>query len=107
LGIIMTEISTGRKAFDGYNFDNELALKICHGLQPKFTPGIPECYLELAKRCMDLDPRKRPTIRAVNGLITYWVEEIGSFDDENKIKKQFLEADKTKPTIESPKHPNN
>ncbi|RIB00121.1 kinase-like domain-containing protein [Gigaspora rosea] len=43
LGIIMTEISTGRKAFDGYNFDNELALKICHGLQPKFTSCTPEC----------------------------------------------------------------
>src|SRR5260364_423898 len=38
LGIIMTEISTGRKAFDGYNFD-ELVIKICQGLRPEFTYG--------------------------------------------------------------------
>ena len=40
-------------------------------------------------------------------MVTFWIEEIGIFDDENKLKKQFLEADKTKPTIESPKNPNN
>ncbi|CAG8775024.1 15055_t:CDS:1, partial [Racocetra fulgida] len=31
-GIIMIEILTGRRPFDGYKFDAELAAMICHGL---------------------------------------------------------------------------
>ena len=31
-GIIMIEILTGRRPFDGYNFDAELAVMICHRL---------------------------------------------------------------------------
>ncbi|CAG8517818.1 22925_t:CDS:2 [Cetraspora pellucida] len=39
-GIIMIEISTGQRPFDGYNFDAELAIKICN--------SAPKCYVELA-----------------------------------------------------------
>ncbi|CAG8817522.1 6765_t:CDS:1, partial [Racocetra fulgida] len=31
-GIIMIEISTGQRPFDGYNFDAKLAIKICNGI---------------------------------------------------------------------------
>ncbi|CAG8805863.1 22984_t:CDS:1, partial [Gigaspora rosea] len=83
-----------------------LAIEICHGLRPKFTSGTPNCYIELAQRCMDFEPKRRPTIRSVNALFIYWMEEIEHSDDENKIKKAFLEADKIKLIIESPKHSN-
>ncbi|KAF0484681.1 hypothetical protein F8M41_022939 [Gigaspora margarita] len=55
---------------------------------------------------MDSNPKKRPTIRSINGLITYWIGEIESSDDEDEVKNQFLEADKIKPIIEPSKHSN-
>lgn len=58
---------------------------------------------------MESNPKKRPNIRYINALITTWIEEMENPDDENEIKKQFLEAsktNKTKPNIESSKSPN-
>ncbi|RIB10239.1 kinase-like domain-containing protein [Gigaspora rosea] len=59
-GVIMSEMSTGQRPFDGYQFDDELAVKICTGLRPGFAPGTPDCYIKLANQCMDSDPQKRP-----------------------------------------------
>ncbi|RIB01896.1 hypothetical protein C2G38_2229356 [Gigaspora rosea] len=33
-GVIMAEMSTGERPYDGYLFDKELAIKICRGLRP-------------------------------------------------------------------------
>ncbi|RIB06307.1 kinase-like domain-containing protein [Gigaspora rosea] len=56
-GVIMLEISTRQRSFDGYQFNIELALSICNGLRPKFALGTPEYYIELAKMCMDPNPK--------------------------------------------------
>ena len=56
-GIIMVEMTTGQRPFNGYKFDIDLVIKICNGLRPKFGPGIPDCYIELANQCMDSDPQ--------------------------------------------------
>ncbi|RIB07626.1 kinase-like domain-containing protein [Gigaspora rosea] len=60
-GIIMTEMSNGQRPFDGYKFDIKLAVQICKGLQPEFAPGTPKCYTELAEKCMNSGPQKRPS----------------------------------------------
>ncbi|RIB09864.1 kinase-like domain-containing protein [Gigaspora rosea] len=96
LGIIMTEISTGSRAFDGYDFE-DLAIKICTGLRPEFAPGTPYCYVELAKRCMDPDPQKRPTTVDITSKLYKWNRSIENSIDIDEIKIQFLEADKIKP----------
>ncbi|RIB13399.1 DDE superfamily endonuclease-domain-containing protein [Gigaspora rosea] len=59
-GIIMVEMTTGQRPFNNYKFDIDLVIKIYNGLQPKFGPGIPDCYIELANQCMDSDTKKRP-----------------------------------------------
>ncbi|CAG8494761.1 388_t:CDS:1, partial [Cetraspora pellucida] len=64
------------------------------GLRPEFAPGTPECYVELAKQCMDSDPKKRPTATYINALITTWIDELAHESNERIIKLQFLEADK-------------
>ncbi|CAG8589539.1 19903_t:CDS:2 [Racocetra fulgida] len=69
LGIIMTEIATGKRAFDGIPFDLKLSVKICRGERPEFNEGIPECYITLAKRCMDPDPKKRPIATIIDSKI--------------------------------------
>ncbi|KAF0338006.1 kinase-like protein [Gigaspora margarita] len=84
----MTEISTGKQAFDRLDFD----------------PGTPDCYVRLAKRCIDPNPKKRPTAKYVNHQVGLWNEEILSPDDDNEIKKQFLENDITLQVIDTDKN---
>ena len=67
-GIIMAEISTGQRPFDGQKFDIELAVKICKGLWPEFALGTPKCYIELVEKC-DSDPKERPNAYDICGLI--------------------------------------
>ncbi|KAF0332944.1 serine/threonine protein kinase, partial [Gigaspora margarita] len=49
----MTELATGKRAFDGEPFDIDLSMRICLGERPGFGEGTPKCYVKLAKRCMD------------------------------------------------------
>ena len=51
-GVIIAEMSTGKRPFDGYEFDTKLAIKIInHGLRPEFASETPKCYIELANQC--------------------------------------------------------
>ncbi|RIB26775.1 kinase-like domain-containing protein [Gigaspora rosea] len=68
-GLIMSEMSTGQRPFDGQEFDTKLAVKICKGLKPEIAPGTPDCYIELANRCMNLDPQKRPAARNIFDIL--------------------------------------
>ncbi|CAG8472592.1 4988_t:CDS:1, partial [Cetraspora pellucida] len=104
-GVIMTEISTGKRAFDGVPFNIKLSLKICkEDERPEFGDGTPDCYVKLAKRCMDSDPNERPTATIICSKIVHWLDEMKQKDD-NEIKKQFLKADKIIPKVESSIHP--
>ncbi|RIB25549.1 kinase-like domain-containing protein [Gigaspora rosea] len=123
-GVIMSEMSTGQRPFDGCQFNDELAVKICFGLRPEFASGTPDFYIELAKQCMDSDPQKRPTAwnaysklqiwnQIMSGVYNYnpYNDDVDYYNpndyDADEIKKKFLNADKIVkelPTI-SPKHP--
>ncbi|CAG8813424.1 7828_t:CDS:1, partial [Cetraspora pellucida] len=46
-------MSTGQRAFDGYQFDNCLAIKIIRGLRPEIASETLDCYIEFAKECMN------------------------------------------------------
>ncbi|RIB10551.1 kinase-like domain-containing protein [Gigaspora rosea] len=80
-GIIMVELSTGQRPFDGYQFNEELAVKICIGLRSEFAPGTPECYIELAKQCMDSDPQKRPPAYKIRNTLNNWYNIIKQSDN--------------------------
>ncbi|RIB05752.1 kinase-like domain-containing protein [Gigaspora rosea] len=122
-GVIMSEMSTGQRPFDGQEFDHKLAIKICKGLRPEFASGTPDCYIELANQCMNLDPQKRPTANDLWNILEKWIINIESSNSTNesllpkesslssdeqlsilKIKKQFLEADEVIKSLPIPKH---
>ncbi|RIB23640.1 kinase-like domain-containing protein [Gigaspora rosea] len=106
-GVIMSEISTGQRPFDGESFDLDLMVKICNGLQPVFASGTPECYIELAKQCMNLDPQKRPNVSNIWVKLVKWnVSMKGSDEKADEIKKQFLDANKIVKNLPiiTPKH---
>ncbi|RIB28158.1 hypothetical protein C2G38_2158709 [Gigaspora rosea] len=83
----MVEITTGQSSFNDYKFDFDLIVMICNGLRPKFNPGIPDSYVELANQYEWLN------------IIENKSENESENESENKsesrIKKQFLESDET------------
>lgn len=113
-GVIMAEMSTGIRPFDGYEFDFKLAVKIYEGEQPVFASGTPDCYIKLAQQCMNLDPYKRPTAKDICLELTQWQNILRDFatlgcdkDEALYIKKEFLKADEIikELQIPHPKHP--
>ncbi|RIB22545.1 kinase-like domain-containing protein, partial [Gigaspora rosea] len=104
---VAPEVLSGEQQFtqaaDIYGFG--LAAKICKGLRPEFAPGTPKCYIELAQKCMNSDPQKRPEALDVYSIIDGWLEEIVNLDDNNEIKKQFSEADKVFKALPISRHP--
>ncbi|RIB11711.1 kinase-like domain-containing protein [Gigaspora rosea] len=114
-GVIMAEMSTGQRPFDGRKFDVKLSVEICRGLRPEFAPETPNCYIELAEKCMNSDPQKRPSAFDIRGTIEDWLRRMDDnakikysflkIDDNDEIKKQFLEADKVIKSLPIPKHP--
>ncbi|RIB05428.1 kinase-like domain-containing protein [Gigaspora rosea] len=98
LGVIMAEITTGKRPYYGFKLDSEFAFDIVfNGLRPEFAEGTPDCYIELAKECMDSDPQNRPTAECVHLKINHWktILEAENLTDNEElyIKKQFIDAD--------------
>ncbi|RIB20867.1 kinase-like domain-containing protein [Gigaspora rosea] len=89
-GVIMSEISTGKRPFDGYDDSNDLATKICFGLRPGFADGTPDCYVKLAEQCLDSDSQKRPTAYSIYNEINYWLDKIKGSDYENEAIKHKI-----------------
>ncbi|CAG8559274.1 360_t:CDS:2, partial [Racocetra fulgida] len=57
-GIIMIEILTGQRPFDGYSFDAELAAMICHG---SMTGIIIRVYEDFVMLSLSIDKHKYDT----------------------------------------------
>ncbi|CAB5396514.1 unnamed protein product [Rhizophagus irregularis] len=77
-GMIMYFVATGRQPFDNRAHDYNLALDICKGIRPEISePEAPRYYIDLMKKCWDLDKNNRPDI----------------FEEMKKLKIQFKEAE--------------
>ncbi|RIB01899.1 hypothetical protein C2G38_2126511 [Gigaspora rosea] len=81
----MVEMTTGQRSFNNYKFDIDLAVMICNGLRPKFAPGTPDCYVELANQCMNSDPDKRPNVNEIITKLNGWLNII--------VNKKIIESD--------------
>ncbi|CAI2200171.1 410_t:CDS:1, partial [Funneliformis geosporum] len=53
--MIMWEFIYGIPPFDNEAHDFLLALHICKGKRPKIIKNIPQCYINLLKKCWDMD----------------------------------------------------
>src|SRR5437762_3372592 len=60
-GMIMWELTTGKKPFHDRPHNHILISDILNGERPQITDDTPEFYAELMKRCWDHDPESRPT----------------------------------------------
>ena len=58
-------IATGEPPFRGRQFDKDLLCEIMAGLRPSMPVSAPVEYKELAERCCDADPDKRPNVQTL------------------------------------------
>ncbi|CAG8803784.1 17904_t:CDS:1, partial [Racocetra fulgida] len=56
------------------------------------------------RRCMDPNPKNRPTAKSVSLQVGFWNEEMLSSNEDNEIKRQFLEWDNTSQIINTNKN---
>src|SRR5581483_8122404 len=72
LGIIIYEVFNGLPPYHDMAHDEFLAVKICHGLRPKFIIKVPQLLEDIAKQCVDADPLKRPTAEHLYEKFSQW-----------------------------------
>ncbi|RIA83534.1 kinase-like domain-containing protein, partial [Glomus cerebriforme] len=60
-GIIMYETISGLPPYHDVSHDENLALKICQGLRPRFNIKVPQLVVQLIKSCLDANPLNRPS----------------------------------------------
>ncbi|CAI2186007.1 19199_t:CDS:2, partial [Funneliformis geosporum] len=54
--MILWEFISGISPFDNEAHDFQLSLDICKGKRPEINKNIPQCYINLTKKCWDIDP---------------------------------------------------
>ncbi|CAB4439868.1 unnamed protein product [Rhizophagus irregularis] len=91
-GIIMYEVISGLRPYDNISHDENLAIKICKGLRPRFNIKVPQLIVQLIKRCLDSDPLKRPKTEEVDNILYTWLYE-QSDKQTVVLRTQIKEAD--------------
>ncbi|RGB23927.1 kinase-like domain-containing protein, partial [Rhizophagus diaphanus] len=96
-GMIMYFVATGRQPFGNHAHDYELALDICKGVRPEISePEAPKYYIDLMKKCWELDKINRPDIFEIYKLIKSFYElyvENFVIEGNEEIEIQFKEAE--------------
>ncbi|UZO00600.1 uncharacterized protein OCT59_011723 [Rhizophagus irregularis] len=95
-GMIMYFVITGKQPFEDRAHDHILATDILKGIRPEINELLaPKCYIDLMKRCWDLNQYNRPNTTEIFELISLffrsYFHKSGSRDYE--IEKQFNEAE--------------
>jgi serine/threonine protein kinase len=62
-GIVMNEYLSEEIPFNDIPHDYILAVKICKGLRPKISEGIPNFLADLIIKCWDAKAENRPTAK--------------------------------------------
>jgi len=90
-GIIIYEVFNGLPPYHDMAHEDLLALKICQGFRPKFNIKVPQLIEDIAKKCVDADPLKRPTAEYLKETFEQWYLDV--LDENSEIRKQINEAD--------------
>src|SRR5688572_4109677 len=93
-GVLMSVVSTSQQPFNNLAHDEYLAMKICKGARPGFSNNTPKFYIELAFRCMNANPDKRPTVEEIHKIISDWSNILKGYHKGESIKKEFDEMNK-------------
>jgi serine/threonine protein kinase len=100
-GIIMYEVISGLPPYHNISHDNNLAIKICKGLRPRFNIKVPQLIVRLIKECLDANPLNRPKAEKIKETLSQWYRcsvdpNIYYVDKDlidSEIRKQIKEAE--------------
>ncbi|CAG8488192.1 4312_t:CDS:2 [Ambispora gerdemannii] len=68
IGMLMWELSSGKRPFASVPHDYELIFSICNEVRPcrpSIIEGTPRVYVDLMSRCWEVDPENRPDTKSV------------------------------------------
>ncbi|RIA86859.1 hypothetical protein C1645_778601 [Glomus cerebriforme] len=102
--MIMYFAATGKQPFYDRDYDELLVLDICKGIRPEINePKAPKCYIDLMKRCWDLNMNNRPNAIEIEELINVFydayisdesdVTSVEKVQQYREIKEQIKEAE--------------
>ncbi len=91
--MIMWEFTSGIPPFNDRAHDFPLALSICKGERPKIIETIPQCYINLMKKCWDENPLKRPNASEVKNIIKNWLDIIRNSVKNDNIAIEFWKSE--------------
>ncbi|CAG8769978.1 4034_t:CDS:2, partial [Racocetra persica] len=80
LGVIMHDISSGKRPFENLPYNQFLAIRLLEGLRLKPINGTPLELVDLYEQCWDIDASVRPTISDILArlgrlkLDSFWVD---------------------------------
>ncbi|RIA85007.1 kinase-like domain-containing protein [Glomus cerebriforme] len=97
-GIIMYEVISGLPPYHDVSHDENLGIKICQGIRPRFNIKVPQLIVHLIKRCLDANPLNRPTADEIHLTLCKWYHELRETDEtiefeETELIKQIKEAE--------------
>jgi len=91
-------LATAQTPFISYNDDGNLASDIINGKHFETlanNENTPRNYIDLMKKCWELEPTKRPTFQTINNRINEWVSSTKFFSlKRSKTLIEFESADK-------------
>ncbi|POG58336.1 kinase-like domain-containing protein, partial [Rhizophagus irregularis DAOM 181602=DAOM 197198] len=82
--MIMWEFTSGIPPFNYEAHDYHFILSVYEGKRPKIMKNTPKCYIELMKKCWDLNPSNRPTIIMLENIISEWIRCINKYYEINR-----------------------
>ena len=85
----MYEVISGLPPYHNVSHNENLAIKICQGLRPRFNIKVPQLIAHLIKRCLDANPN-RPTAKEIKEIIEKW-----QFEPTEELQRQIKEAEET------------
>jgi serine/threonine protein kinase len=94
-GIIMYEMISGLPPYHDNSHDENLAIKICKGLRPRFNIKVPQLIIHLIKKCVDADPLNRPKAEESKEILSKLYRELYNihYFKNAEIRKQIEEAE--------------
>src|SRR6266540_5551329 len=97
--MIMWEFTSGTPPFNDRAHNFQLCLSICKGERPKIIENTPQCYINLMKKCWEMDPLKRPNTSEVCTIIKSWYNIISKKLENNSIAMEFWKAEEKRTGI--------
>ncbi|RIA83786.1 kinase-like domain-containing protein [Glomus cerebriforme] len=103
-GMIMYFVATGSQPFATRAHDELLALDICNGIRPEINEQeVPKCYIDLMKKCLDLNPDNRPNAIIIKRLIdSIGIENHYQFEKANEYREENFSSIKNNQLIIHP-----